>query len=76
MKNVKMLKPEGNWDEQLTKLSSRKLTQAILEKYLEFKKEIKQNWKEANSFDKFFSVVFDLYCKSFVSGKRTRYTKS
>ena len=35
--------------------------------------DIKQNWKGTENFDICFCVIFKHYCRSFISGRETRY---
>ena len=59
-KKIKILKFEGDWDESSTKISLRR---QFWTKYLEQSKEINHNWTGAESFDKYFYVIFSRITK-------------
>ena len=68
MKKIRILKTEGDWDKLKSKIY---LCRQSWRKYLEQTKGIKQNWPGAENCDNCFSVIFNCYYKSFISGRRT-----
>ena len=48
-------------------LNKNRFPLAILDKYLEQKKEFQSNWAGAENFNVYFCVLFDCYCQNLIS---------